>query len=105
MGVRASLSSPHTYRSQRQTQESSFAHLSFTPRFNDPAAAWVSAKPCFVFHGSSHTARWRLAAARHAGAMKVVVFGASGSTGRLVVESALSAGHFVTAFVRDSKRM
>ena len=37
--------------------------------------------------------------------MNVVVFGATGSTGRLVVESALSAGHFVTAFVRDPKRM
>ncbi|MBR1216298.1 NAD(P)-binding oxidoreductase [Bradyrhizobium sp. JYMT SZCCT0180] len=37
--------------------------------------------------------------------MNVVVFGATGSTGRLVVESALSAGHVVTAFVRDIKRM
>ncbi len=37
--------------------------------------------------------------------MNVIIFGASGATGRLVVESALSAGHFVTAFVRDSKRL
>ena len=37
--------------------------------------------------------------------MNVVVFGPTGSTGRLVVESALSAGHVVTAFVRDPKRM
>ncbi|WP_271411504.1 NAD(P)-dependent oxidoreductase [Pseudomonas sp. Q1-7] len=37
--------------------------------------------------------------------MNVVVFGATGSTGRLVVESALSAGHLVTAFVRDPKRI
>jgi uncharacterized protein YbjT (DUF2867 family) len=37
--------------------------------------------------------------------MNVVVFGATGSTGRLVVESALSAGHVVTAFVRDPKRI
>lgn len=37
--------------------------------------------------------------------MNVVVFGATGSTGRLVVEAALSAGHLVTAFVRDRKRM
>ena len=37
--------------------------------------------------------------------MNVVVFGATGSTGRLVVESALSASHFVTAFVREPKRM
>ncbi|MCA1414265.1 SDR family oxidoreductase [Bradyrhizobium sp. NBAIM20] len=37
--------------------------------------------------------------------MNVVVFGSTGSTGRLVVESALSAGHVVTAFVRDPKRM
>ena len=37
--------------------------------------------------------------------MNVVVFGPTGSTGRLVVESALSAGHVVTAFVRDPKRL
>ena len=37
--------------------------------------------------------------------MNVVVFGATGSTGRLVVASALSAGHVVTAFVRDPKRI
>jgi uncharacterized protein YbjT (DUF2867 family) len=37
--------------------------------------------------------------------MNVVIFGATGSTGRLVVESALSAGHVVTAFVRDPKRI
>lgn len=37
--------------------------------------------------------------------MNVVVFGATGATGRLVVESALSAGHIVTAFVRDPARM
>ncbi|MBZ9656824.1 NAD(P)-dependent oxidoreductase [Phyllobacterium lublinensis] len=37
--------------------------------------------------------------------MKVIVFGATGSTGRLVVESALSAGHLVTAFVREPNRM
>jgi uncharacterized protein YbjT (DUF2867 family) len=37
--------------------------------------------------------------------MNIVVFGATGSTGRLVVEAALSAGHLVTAFVREPKRM
>lgn len=37
--------------------------------------------------------------------VNVVVFGATGSTGRLVVEAALSAGHLVTAFVREPKRM
>lgn len=37
--------------------------------------------------------------------MKVAVFGATGSTGRLVVECALSAGYFVSAFVREPKRM
>lgn len=37
--------------------------------------------------------------------MNVVVFGATGSTGLLAVEAALSAGHSVTAFVRDPKRM
>jgi putative NADH-flavin reductase len=34
--------------------------------------------------------------------MKVIVFGASGRTGRLVVEQALEKGHAVTAFVRES---
>ena len=33
--------------------------------------------------------------------MNVIVFGASGRTGRLVVEQALEKGHAVTAFVRD----
>lgn len=32
--------------------------------------------------------------------MKIVVFGAAGATGRLVVQEALSAGHEVTAFIR-----
>ena len=34
-------------------------------------------------------------------AMKLVVFGATGGTGREVVSQALEAGHDVTAFVRD----
>ena len=33
---------------------------------------------------------------------KLVVFGASGGTGRPLVEQALAAGHSVTAFVRDA---
>src|SRR5688572_26306877 len=33
--------------------------------------------------------------------MKLVVFGATGGTGRCVVEQALAAGHDVTAVVRD----
>lgn len=37
--------------------------------------------------------------------MNVLVLGATGATGRLVVEFALSAGHAVTAFVRDPERM
>lgn len=32
--------------------------------------------------------------------MRVLVFGATGPTGSLVVERALEAGHFVTAFTR-----
>ncbi|WP_329129680.1 NAD(P)H-binding protein [Streptomyces sp. NBC_01476] len=36
--------------------------------------------------------------------MKIVVFGASGATGRQVVSQALAAGHEVTAFVRDPLR-
>lgn len=37
--------------------------------------------------------------------MNVIVFGASGATGRLVVEFAVAAGHVVTAFVRDARRL
>jgi putative NADH-flavin reductase len=37
--------------------------------------------------------------------MNVVVFGASGRTGRLVVEQALEKGHAVTAFVRSLDRV
>jgi len=33
--------------------------------------------------------------------MRVIVFGATGGVGRLVVEQALAAGHIVTAVVRD----
>lgn len=36
--------------------------------------------------------------------MKVLVIGAAGKTGSLVVEKALAAGHTVTAFVRDAGR-
>src|SRR5712692_3258295 len=37
--------------------------------------------------------------------MKIVVFGATGRTGRLLVERALRAGHAVTAFARDPARV
>lgn len=37
--------------------------------------------------------------------MRVIVFGASGATGLLLVGRAASAGHEVTAFVRDPARM
>jgi putative NADH-flavin reductase len=37
--------------------------------------------------------------------MKIIVFGATGKTGRQVVQQALDAGHDVTAFVRDPARM
>lgn len=37
--------------------------------------------------------------------MKVVIFGASGKTGRHLVEQALGAGHEVAAFVRDPSRL
>ncbi|HWM52138.1 MAG TPA: NAD(P)H-binding protein, partial [Thermoplasmata archaeon] len=37
--------------------------------------------------------------------MKVVVFGATGETGRHLTERALRAGHTVTAFARDPTRM
>ena len=37
--------------------------------------------------------------------MKVVIFGASGKTGREVVEQALAQGHEVTAFVREPSKM
>lgn len=37
--------------------------------------------------------------------MKILVFGASGGTGRNIVEQALAQGHTVTAFVRDPARL
>lgn len=37
--------------------------------------------------------------------MRLLVIGASGATGRHVVEQALESGHAVTAFVRDSARL
>ena len=37
--------------------------------------------------------------------MKLVIFGASGRTGRPLVEQALQAGHDVVAFVRDPARL
>ncbi len=37
--------------------------------------------------------------------MKLLVLGASGRTGRLVVEQALAAGHTVTALVRSPEKL
>jgi putative NADH-flavin reductase len=37
--------------------------------------------------------------------MKLLIFGASGSTGHELVKQSLSLGHSVTAFVRDSSRL
>jgi putative NADH-flavin reductase len=37
--------------------------------------------------------------------MRVVVFGASGPSGKLVVRKALEAGHEVTAYVRDASKL
>lgn len=37
--------------------------------------------------------------------MRLTIFGASGQTGRLIVEQALLAGHDVTAYVRDARRL
>jgi putative NADH-flavin reductase len=38
-------------------------------------------------------------------AMKVIVFGATGPTGRRAVGEALAKGHEVTAFVRDPSKL
>lgn len=38
-------------------------------------------------------------------AMQLTIFGASGATGRRLVEQALDAGHTVTAVVRDPARL
>ena len=37
--------------------------------------------------------------------MKIIVFGANGKTGRIVVEKALAEGHEVSAFVRDKAKL
>src|SRR5882757_5986414 len=37
--------------------------------------------------------------------MKIIVFGATGATGKQVVEQALAAGHHVTVFVRDASKV
>lgn len=37
--------------------------------------------------------------------MKVIVFGANGRTGKLVIKKALEAGHEVTAFLRDNSKL
>lgn len=37
--------------------------------------------------------------------MKLTIFGASGRTGRVLVDQALAAGHAVTAFVRDPAKL
>lgn len=37
--------------------------------------------------------------------MRIVIFGASGATGQVLVEQALASGHHVTAFVRDPGRL
>jgi putative NADH-flavin reductase len=37
--------------------------------------------------------------------MNIIVFGATGATGKQVVEQALAAGHHVTAFVRDPSKV
>ncbi len=37
--------------------------------------------------------------------MKIAVFGATGGTGNEIVKQALTAGHEVTAFVRDASRL
>src|SRR5205807_4509718 len=39
------------------------------------------------------------------GTVKVVIFGATGQTGRLLTERAVANGHVVTAFVRDPARL
>ena len=36
--------------------------------------------------------------------MKIIVFGSTGGTGRVLVEQALAAGHQVTAFMRDPSK-
>ncbi|MBN3846269.1 NAD(P)H-binding protein [Paraburkholderia sp. Ac-20342] len=37
--------------------------------------------------------------------MKLVVFGATGTPGRLITAQALDAGHVVTAFVRSPEKL
>ena len=57
--------------------------------------------------GSSRTDHERLRAAprRHEQSTNLVVLGAAGRTGRLLVEHALAAGHSVTALVRSPEKL
>jgi uncharacterized protein YbjT (DUF2867 family) len=54
--------------------------------------------------GADHE-RLRAAPHRHQRITNLVVLGASGRTGHLVVEQALAAGHSVTALVRSSEKL
>src|SRR6202789_3673076 len=53
------------------------------------------AQPCIVWW--SQTSGERDSRAQ----MKIIVFGATGGTGKLIVSQALAKGHSVTAFVRN----
>src|ERR1700689_3463019 len=55
------------------------------------------AQPCIVWW--SQTSGERNSRAQ----MKIIVFGATGGTGKLIVSQALAKGHSVTAFVRSSE--
>ena len=37
--------------------------------------------------------------------MKIVIFGATGGTGKQIIEQALAAGHHVTAFARNPSKI
>ena len=55
----------------------------------------------FTLYSVVVTSNWK----EPRGLMKIIVFGATGATGKLIVAQALAKGHTVTAFVRDAEAL
>ena len=65
----------------------------------------TAAPPAATTRSGTDHERLRAAPRRHEQSTNLVVLGASGRTGRLVVEQALAAGYSVTALVRSAEKL